>query len=273
MVPFLRSQYGSVVIETFRCLSDNYVSTIGQHDSRQRAVIDPGAADRVIEFINQENLELMAILNTHHHHDHIGGNSELQEKYKIPSYASATDHLRVPGLTHGLREGSRIEVAGVALLVLEIPGHTEGQLAYFNADAKFVFVGDTLFSMGCGRLFEGTPAQMLNSLEKLMSLPPDTKVFVGHEYTLRNGAFAKSVEPSNHTIDDRLFRTVSAFEGFESDAQLLQPLTIAEEMMSNPFLRAGEREIAESLKINGDLPARGRVLSVFTRLRELRNTF
>lgn len=273
MIAFRRSQYGSVVVETFRCLSDNYVSLIGQADSTDRAVVDPGDADRVIEFINQENLRLTAILNTHHHPDHIGGNQTLQEHYRIPAYVAARDLTRISGSSDGLREGSQIIVAGVPITVLEIPGHTEGQIAFFNSDAGIVFVGDTLFSMGCGRIFEGTPAQMLNSLHKLMALPANTKIFVGHEYTLRNGEFAKNIEPQNLEIGERIRAASTAFADLPVDAQILEPVSLQIEMKTNPFLRGLETQIADRLGVSKNLLPSHRELEVFTKLRDMRNRF
>ena len=273
MIAFRRAQFGSVVVETFRCLSDNYVSLIGQHDSIDRAVVDPGDADRVIDFINQEGLRLTAILNTHHHPDHVGGNQALQSEYQIPAYVAARDLTRISGSSHGLREGSEIVAAGVPITVLEIPGHTEGQIAFLNADAGIVFVGDTLFSMGCGRLFEGTPAQMLNSLHKLMALPAETKFFVGHEYTLRNGEFAKNIEPHNFEIGSRITAAATALSDLPIDAQILEPVSLQLELKTNPFLRGLNTQIAERIGVSVNLLPDERELEVFTKLREMRNRF
>ena len=187
------------------CLRDNYAYIVHRSDSRQAVVIDPSEAAPVRQQLQQRGLELVAILNTHHHWDHVGGNEELRQPEGLPVYAhqSDMDEQRVPGQTHALTHEQRFEVAGLSFGVLHVPGHTLGAVSYCLDD--MVFTGDTLFIAGCGRLFEGTPEMMHRSLTgTLAQLPPDTKVYCGHEYTAANLRFAATVEPGNAAVRDKL---------------------------------------------------------------------
>src|SRR3979490_1897166 len=178
---------------------DNYVWTL--RNARHAAVVDPGEARPVLEYLAREKLELAAILATHHHADHVGGISELVQKYRVPVYGPRNEPIA--NVTRPLSAGDPgpIPQLGVSFSVLDIPGHTRAHIAYYGAGA--LFCGDTLFACGCGRLFEGTAEQMYASLEKLRALPDDTKVYCGHEYTLANIGFAKAVEPQNAALKAR----------------------------------------------------------------------
>jgi len=234
---------------------------------RSAVVIDPSDAEPIMIALRDLGLKLGLILNTHHHHDHVGGNLELAEHWQCPIYCSARDFERVPGATRALSDGEMFEFEGVSFEVLAIPGHTEGQIAYraknaAKANAKItmveapsvgdaLFVGDTLFSMGCGRLFEGTPAQMFNSLARIKSLPGSTRLYFGHEYTETNARFAKQVEPENSfAIDDRLVATRSQL----TRGLVASKPTLEAECKVNPFLRA-------------------KSLEEFTHLRKMRDSF
>lgn len=222
------------------CLSDNYAYLVTADGSREAFVVDPSEAEPVIAAVEREGLDLVAIVNTHHHHDHVGGNEGLRARFgALPVYAHASDEGRIPALTERVEEGRRLRVAGVDLDPLHVPGHTTGAVAYVVEGA--VFTGDTLFVAGCGRLFEGTPEMMHRSLsEKLGRLPPETRVYCGHEYTVSNLRFAVHAEPDNRAAAEKLDRARATRERGEPTV----PSTIGEELQTNPFLRCGEPSLS-----------------------------
>jgi hydroxyacylglutathione hydrolase len=230
------------------CLSDNYayLLTAGGGDA---VVVDPSEVEPVAAALAREGLRLVGILATHHHFDHVGGNEGLIDRFgKMPVFAHESDQGRVPGQTELVREGQKVEIAGLSFDPIHVPGHTTGAVSYFGHGA--VFTGDTLFVAGCGRLFEGTPAMMYTSLcEKLGALPGDTRVYCGHEYTASNLRFALHVEPENAAAKDKLARVTAQRERGEATV----PSTIAEELATNPFLRV--REAAVKSRYPGDTPA------------------
>jgi hydroxyacylglutathione hydrolase len=222
------------------CLSDNYAYLVHDEASRDAFVVDPSEAQPVIAALTQNNLRLVAILNTHHHMDHVGGNEDLLAACgAMPVYAHSSDQGRVPGQTVPVEEGKSFRAAGFEVNVLHIPGHTLGAVGYVVEDA--VFTGDTLFVGGCGRLFEGTPAQMYESLSgKLGRLPPSTRVYCGHEYTVSNLRFAVHAEPDNRAAADKLVVAQAMRERGEHTV----PSTIGEELATNPFMRCDQPSIA-----------------------------
>jgi hydroxyacylglutathione hydrolase len=222
------------------CLSDNYAYLVTADGSDEALVIDPSEAEPVIAALEREGLRLVAIVNTHHHHDHVGGNEGLRARFgPLPVYAHASDEGRVPAQTDHVEEGRRLRIAGLDLDPLHVPGHTTGAVAY-HVDGG-VFTGDTLFVAGCGRLFEGTPEMMHRSLcEKLARLPPETRVYCGHEYTVANLRFAAHAEPDNGAVAAKLERARAARERGEPTV----PSTIGEELATNPFLRVAEPALA-----------------------------
>jgi hydroxyacylglutathione hydrolase len=218
-----------------RCIhafDDNYIWLIGCGDNPHVAIVDPGDADPVFEYLEREGLQAVAILITHHHGDHTGGVKELVERYGIPVYGPANE--RIPALTHPVTEGDNIslEACGIKLRVLDVPGHTRGHVAYLGQNA--LFCGDTLFTAGCGRLSEGTPEQMHASLEKLRTLPDETLVYCAHEYTQANLAFAVITEPENSATQARL-EEVRAARANHRDTV---PAPLGLEKETNPFLRS-----------------------------------
>jgi len=238
------------------------------HDGRQALVVDPGAASPVALALRERNLRLTAILVTHHHADHVGGLRELLPLLDGLVHGPATEQMPVDVQPH--REGDRFEWAGVRFEVLDVPGHTAGHIAYVgtaNGQAPWVFCGDTLFSGGCGRLFEGTPAQMVESLGKLAILPGEARVCCAHEYTLSNLRFARTVEPRNATLADYEARCKT----LRAEGRWTLPSTIATERAINPFLRADAEEIIASALAHG-APSSART-DVFATLREWKNTF
>ena len=214
--------------------SDNYIWMV--HDGHEALVVDPGDAAPVHEALRSMRLSLRAILVTHHHGDHTGGVSALRDATSAAVYGPAREAIPPPFTA--LREGDEVQALGLRLKVIDVPGHTAGHIAFYCADldgAPALFCGDTLFSGGCGRLFEGTPAQMHASLAKLAALAPATRVCCAHEYTLSNLAFARAVEPGNAELE----RYLLACRQLRDAHQPTLPSTLATELAVNPFLRTG----------------------------------
>ncbi len=233
------------------------------------AVVDPGDAVPVLAHLQRNGLRLTAILSTHHHQDHVGGNTALLARYDVPVFGPAGEPI--PGRTHPLREGDAIEVPGigVALRVLDVPGHTAGHIAYAgDAGGPLVFCGDTLFAGGCGRLFEGTAEQMWRSLQKLAALPPDTRVYCAHEYTLANLRFAAAVEPGNAALAARARRDGAT----RARGAPTVPSTLADERATNPFLRAAEPAVRAAAQAHAGHPLDGPV-QAFAALRKWKNDY
>jgi hydroxyacylglutathione hydrolase len=251
-------------VTPIRAFRDNYIWCIRR--DHLAAVVDPGDAGPVLQYLQSEALELTAILATHHHNDHVGGNERLLSQYSVPVFGPAGENI--PGITQKLREGDQIIVPGIGLLltVLDIPGHTRGHIAYVGDG--LVFCGDTLFSCGCGRLFEGTPEQMHRSLAKLSSLPGETRVYCGHEYTLSNLRFAEAAEPGNPAIALRRASAEAALKRGEPSL----PSTIEMERAANPFLRTHLAALAESASRYAKRELT-RPVEVFAMLREWKNVF
>ncbi len=247
-------------------LRDNYGYLVVSEETGAAAVIDPSEAEPVLSRVEKEKVALKAILNTHHHRDHTGGNSGILARARLEVYGHKNDKDRIPGMTHPVDEGEEIAIAGLKARVLFIPGHTTGHVAYLFG--RNLFCGDTLFTAGCGRLFEGTAEQMQASLEKLMRLPADTLVYCGHEYTEKNLEFALTVEPGNPKLAERLKKVRS----LRAQGLPTVPSTIAEEKETNPFLRCESREIQENLKKRfPDLSLNP--VSVFAKVRQLKDEF
>ena len=216
-----------------KAFKDNYIWTL--RDDKRAAVVDPGDARPVIEYLTREKLELVAILATHHHADHVGGIAELLGRGRVPVYGPRGEPIET--LTRAVGEGDTVTIPelGLSFAVLDIPGHTRAHIAYYGADC--LFCGDTLFACGCGRVFEGTPEQMYASLEKLRALPDSTRVYCGHEYTLANIGFARSVEPGNGALGAREARDRKLREAGKPTL----PTTLGEEKATTRFCAASSR--------------------------------
>lgn len=225
------------------CLSDNYAYVLLAPGSRRAVVVDPSEAAPVERALEQLGVTLGAILATHHHGDHVGGNRELAQRFPgLKIFGHVSDRGRIPEQSEFLEHGARFEIEGLSFEALFIPGHTRGAVGYFGQGA--VFTGDTLFAAGCGRLFEGTPAQMYESLNvTLAALPDDTRIYCGHEYTASNLRFAAHLEPGNAAISDKAARVAA----LRADHQPTVPSTLAEEKATNPFMRCESPEIIQAV--------------------------
>jgi hydroxyacylglutathione hydrolase len=223
-------------------LSDNYVWLLHDPESCETTVIDPAVADPVLAEAARRHWQITQIWNTHWHPDHIGGNEGIRAATGCKITGPAAEAARIPNMDRGVAEGDIVTLGDWQARVLEVPAHTAGHIAYHLPEAGIVFVGDTLFAMGCGRLFEGTPAQMHANMQRLAKLPPDTLVYCAHEYTLANGRFAVTVEPDNRALAERM----AEVEALRERGRPTVPTTIALELATNPFMRASSvAELAE----------------------------
>lgn len=256
----------NLTVLTVPAFDDNYLWLI--HNGKNAIVVDPGDAAPIRAALAQNGLSLVAILLTHHHGDHIGGVQSLLADHAIPVYGPKNE--AIAGVTRHLSEGDTIDIAELPLTlsILDVPGHTRGHIAYVATEQKWLFCGDTLFAGGCGRLFEGTPQQMCESLSKLTALPDDTKVFCAHEYTMSNLRFACEVDPDNTDLRDRF-----AVEKAKRDVnQPTVPSSIGLEKATNPFLRYGETAIINRLVEEGRLAGKD-TIAAFAALREWKNNY
>lgn len=225
-------------------LKDNYAYILAS--ANEVAVLDPGEAGPVIDFLEKNGLKPSYIFNTHHHGDHIAGNAEIKEKYGAQIAAPAHEARIKSDI--GLREGQDFSFGGEEAMILETPGHTRGSVCLYFPESKIVFVGDTLFSLGCGRVIEGTMEQMWMSLQKIAALPGETNIYCGHEYTVQNGEFCLTVEPNNKDLKIR----VAKAESLRQLGAPTLPVSLESEKKTNVFLRAGSPERFAELRIRKD---------------------
>ena len=250
-------------------LQDNYAYLVIDRTGGEAAVVDCAEAGPVLDEVRRQGARLTTVLATHHHYDHVGGNADLLKALPgLRIHGSAEDAPRIPGITEPVRDGDPVGVGALRGRVILIPAHTSGHVAYHFPDAKTVFTGDTLFAAGCGRLFEGDAAQMMSSLGRLASLPDDTRVYCGHEYTQKNLEFAMTLEPGNRAVTDKL----SAVRALRKAGKPTIPSTIAEEKATNPFLRTSSPELAASVRAKVRDVANDPV-SVFAAVRALKDRF
>jgi hydroxyacylglutathione hydrolase len=219
-------------------LSDNYVWLAHEPESGETTVIDPAVGEPVLTEAARRGWTITQIWNTHWHGDHTGGNAAIKAATGCTVTGPAAEAERIPTLDRLVGEYDRVALGKVGAQVLAVPAHTAGHIAYHLPEEATLFIGDTLFAMGCGRLFEGTPAQMHANLQRLATLPPDTLVYCAHEYTLANGRFALTVEPDNEALRERMAKVEAARAAGEPTV----PTTIADERATNPFMRAGSVE-------------------------------
>lgn len=251
-------------IVQYGALKDNYNYLLRDGETGTVAVIDPSEAAPTVRELEARGWPLHMILNTHHHWDHTDGNAELKVRYGAEVYGYAGDAARIAGLDHPVQEGDTVLVGNAQAAVLFVPGHTSGHIAFHFAKDKALFCGDTLFLMGCGRLFEGTPQQMHHSLQKLAALPDDTQVYCGHEYTSVNGKFSQSVDPNNAALKERM----NTVRRLRAKKQPTVPAPLGLEKATNPFLRPDDTGIRQHLGMEG-APA----VEVFARIRDLKDRF
>ena len=235
------------VIHLIPILHDNYCYLIEGAD-KQCFIVDPGQAFPIESYIKEHGLLPLAILNTHHHGDHVAGNADLKSLYNIPVIGPFAEKSKIPTLTKGVKDDDVIEDSGIRLMVMETPGHTNGHISFYCPSANALFCGDTLFSMGCGRLFEGTADDLYQSLQKIKSLPLKTNIYCGHEYTAANGKFAAHMEPENMDIQKR----ISEVFALRKDNCPTLPVTLEVELKTNPFLRAENAETFADLRKQKD---------------------
>jgi hydroxyacylglutathione hydrolase len=248
----------------FPCRSDNYGVLLHDPETGATAAIDAPEAAPIEAALKATGWKLTDILVTHHHADHTDGIMELKEKYKCRVVAPAAEADKIPGVDLTVREGDKVTVGKLSANVIETPGHTSGHIAYwFHAD-QLAFVGDTLFSIGCGRVIEGTPGMMWRSLLKLRDLPNDTKIYCGHEYTASNIKFAKTIEPDNKDLAAREAQVAQQLAKGEPTI----PVTIGEEKKANVFLRADVASVAAGIGMSGKEASQ-----VFTEIRARKNKF
>jgi hydroxyacylglutathione hydrolase len=239
-----------IKVELLPILDDNYAFLLRQEGNSTVVVVDPGVAAPIAETLAERRLQIGTILITHHHADHVGGVDELAMGTHVEVIGNGADCHRLPKLTRTVEPGQRFELLGTPVEVLDTPGHCQGHISYYMPEAKLLFCGDVLFTMGCGRVGEGTPDVLWNSLQLVASLPDDTVVYSGHEYTLGNAKFAAHAFPGNAEIEARLAK----IQEMRSKGLPTVPTTLGEEKRTNPFLLAGSAER-------------------FAELREAKNTF
>jgi hydroxyacylglutathione hydrolase len=253
-----------LTIHMFPCLADNYGYLLHDRDSGSTAAVDTPDAKEILAQLEAKGWRLTHILNTHHHADHAGGNLELKRQTGCTIVGPRADAARIPGIDVAVGEGDVVELGGHRAAVLDTPGHTRGHIVYYFADAHAAFVGDTLFALGCGRLFEGTPAQMWSSLQKILRWPDDTRLYCAHEYTQSNARFALTVEPGNEDLKQR----AAAIASRRAANQPTVPSTLAEERATNPFLRPTSRDLQEAVGLVG-----ASAVEVFAKTRALKDAF
>ena len=238
-----------MLVETIRCLEDNF-SYILIDQNKNACVIDPSESVPIINFVEKNNIKIKYILNTHHHFDHIGGNKEIKKKYNAKIVAYKNDLHRIPDVDISLKNNQIWTAENFKSKIIHIPGHTNGHICFFFENEKIAFTGDTLFSLGCGRIFEGTYEEMFSSLKKLKELPKETKIYCGHEYTLKNSEFCLKYDKNNK----RLQKKITEIKNKVNNNIPTVPSTIDDEIACNIFLRA-------------------KTLGEFSKLRDLKDNF
>ena len=237
-------------VEIISCLQDNYSYLIIDETNNLACVVDPSEARPIIDYLKNKNINLKYILNTHHHFDHVGGNEELKKKYNAIVVGYKHDSERIPEIDILLEDNEIWERDNFVAKIIHVPGHTKGHICFNFYKEKLLFTGDTLFSLGCGKIFEGTYEQMFNSLEKIKALPLDTKIFCGHEYTLNNSKFCIKYDNENLSLQKK----IQDIEIKLNDSLPTIPSTLKEEMDCNIFLRAKD-------------------VKTFSKLRDLKDNF
>jgi len=251
-------------IEIIPCLKDNYSYIVIDPKNKNTCVVDPSESKPIINFLEKNNLQLNYILNTHHHYDHVGGNTELKKKYKAKIVGFEGDCERIPEIDIMLKDGEIWKQDNFEAKVIHIPGHTLGHICFHFYNENNLFTGDTLFSLGCGRIFEGTYEQMFASLEKIKKLPLKTKIYCGHEYTLQNSKFCITYDGGNQN----LIKKIQEIKEKLTKNKPTIPSTLEEELKNNIFLRSGNDKIKTNLNMSNSSS-----LITFSKLRDLKDNF
>jgi len=251
-------------VEIISCLKDNYSYAVIDEKNKKTCVIDPSESKPIIKFLEKNNLKLNYILNTHHHFDHVGGNIELKKKYSAKVIGFEEDRKRIPEIDIKLKDGEIWKEYNFEAKIIHIPGHTLGHICFYFYNDNNLFTGDTLFSLGCGRIFEGTYEQMFSSLEKIKKLPPKTKIYCGHEYTLQNSKFCIQYDKENNN----LIKKIKEIDQKIKNNKPTVPSTLEDELKNNIFLRSDEDNIKTNLNIKNSS-----ALITFSKLRDLKDNF
>ena len=251
-------------VEIIPCLADNYCYIVNDEKTNTVAAVDPSENKPVDDFLKKNSLKLDYILNTHHHYDHIGGNIELKKKYKSKIVGFVGDKHRIPGIDVALKDDESWTFGNSLVKIIHIPGHTLGHICFFFENEKIAFTGDTLFSLGCGRIFEGTHKQMLESLNKIKKLPLNTKIYCGHEYSYKNAEFCMKYDGDN--INTK--RQFEKIKMLRSKNLPTLPVILEDELKSNIFLRCNENDLKTKLDMKNQED-----FKVFTKVRDLKDSF
>ncbi len=246
------------------CLTDNYAYIINDNNFKIVGVVDPSEASPVIDFLQQQNLRLDYILNTHHHFDHIGGNIELKKKYNAKVVGFNGDKHRIPDIDITLNDKDEWVFGNSQVKILHIPGHTLGHVCFFFKKEKIAFTGDTLFSLGCGKIFEGDHEQLLRSLNKIKKLPRDTKIYCGHEYTYKNAEFCMKYDEDNISLKKQFEK----IKKLRSNNLPTIPVILDDELRTNIFLRCDQNNLKIKLNMENQEDYR-----VFRKIRDLKDSF
>jgi len=252
-----------LVIRQLNALRDNYIYLLRDPETGATGVVDPAEPEPVERALSETGWRLTHILNTHHHADHTGANLALKAKWHCTIVGPRADHGRIPGIDIDVGEGDTYAFGSQVARVFDVPGHTRGHIAYWFEGSHALFCGDTLFALGCGRLFEGTPQQMWRSLSKLRALPPDTRVYCAHEYTQSNARFALTVEPGNTALVNRSHE----IDKLRAAGRPTVPSLLGEERATNPFLRADEPALQTAMGAAGD------AVATFAEIRRRKDVF
>jgi len=253
-----------IEIRQIPCLSDNYGYLVRDEVTGCVATIDTPDSEAINSVLDELDWKLTHIFNTHHHWDHAGGNLVLKEKWHCEVVGPRGEAEKIPGLDRGVGSGDEVMLGAAIFKVIDTPGHTAGHIVFHNEEVKAAFVGDTIFALGCGRLFEGTPAEMWASLLKIADMPDDTLLYCAHEYSQANARFALSLEPDF----EPLLKRAAVIDAARANGQPTVPMSVGEELSSSPFMRANQLDLAARLGMSGASP-----VDVFAEIRRRKDQF
>lgn len=251
-------------IALFPCRTDNFGAIVHAPETGATIAVDAPEEGPIVRALEERGWRLTHILTTHRHADHVEANAALKARYGATIYGPARERDQIPGLDHAVSGGDVLDVSGVRVEVIDTPGHTIGHVSYYMPDVVALFAADTLFSLGCGRLFEGTPAMMWDSLQRLRALPDETMLYCGHEYTATNARCAVSIDPGNLALQER----VKEVETLRVEHRATLPVPLGQEKRTNPFLRADDPDLMEAMGMAGADP-----VEVFAAMRKKRDTY